>query len=347
MTDAPRPTALFVKADDGTELAVHVERDTMWLTQAQMAKLFGVTTSTVSEHLRNIYLSEELERDDTARRIKVARQDGDKRVERTLNHYSLDAVISVGYRVSSRRGTRFRRWATTVLRERLEQDIAARRELGQRKLAELEDALALAKRTVKQRELATDEASSVLDVITRFARSFKLLLQYDEDRLPDGSTGGTAAPLELTIEEARAAIGELRGELAETGQVTDLFGRERGEGLEGILGTIEQTFGGEPLYPTVEIRAANLLYFIIKDHPFTDGNKRIGSFLFLHYLDKNGRLYRKDGSPIVEDNALVAMALLIAESDPKQRDLITRLVLGLISDPDVADDGPDLAATAA
>jgi prophage maintenance system killer protein len=341
------PSALTVTADDGSEIAVHVEGDTMWLTQAQMAKLFGITTSTVSEHLRNIYLTEELDREETAKRIKVERTEQDRTVERTLNHYALDAVISVGYRVSSRRGTRFRKWATTVLRERLEGDIARRRELGERRLTELEDALALARRTLVTYDATTDEASGVLDVIGRFARSFKLLLQYDEDRLPDGTDGGTKEPLELPVEEARRAIATLKSDLTDKGQATDLFGRERGEGLEGILGTIEQTFGGEALYPTVEIRAANLLYFVIKDHPFTDGNKRIGSFLFLHYLDKNGRLYREDGSPVVEDNTLVAMALLIAESDPKQRELITRLVLGLIGDSEPAEAKPTEAKPAA
>lgn len=320
--------ALFVDADDGTEIAVHVDGDTMWLTQAQMAQLFGITRSTVSEHLRNIYREDELDREETARRITVERKVGDKSVDRTLNHYSLDAVLSVGYRVSSRRGTRFRKWATKVLRERLQHDMVERQRQG---LAELEDALALARKALTTHDAGSDEARSVLDVISRFARSFKLLLQYDEDRLPDGSEGGTKAPLSLDIEQARRVIATLKDDLALKGQATDLFGRERGEGLEGVLGTIEQTFGGEALYPTVEIRAANLLYFIIKDHPFTDGNKRIGSFLFLHYLDLNNRLYREDGSTIVEDTTLVAMALLIAESDPKQRDLITRLVLGLIA----------------
>jgi len=325
---APSNQALFVNADDGTEIAVHVEGDTLWLTQAQMGRLFGITTSTVSEHLANIYRDDELDREETSRRISVERKEGERKVERTLNHYSLDAVLSVGYRVSSKRGTRFRKWATKVLRERLEQSMHERQQRG---LAELEDALALARRALIAHDVASDEARSVLEVIGRFARSFKLLLQYDEDRLPDGRDGEAGPPLELPVDDARRVIAQLKSDLLAKGQATDLFGRERGEGLAAILGTIEQTFGGEPLYPTVDIRAANLLYFIIKDHPFTDGNKRIGSFLFLHYLDRNGRLYRDDGTTVVEDTTLVAMALLVAESDPKQRDLITRLVLGLMS----------------
>jgi len=172
----------------------------------------------------------------------------------------------------------------------------------------------------------------VLDVVTRYARSWRLLLQYDENRLPESPTRPTSPVTGLSLDDSRHAISGLKQALMEKGEATALFGQERGGALDGILGSIEQTFGGEALYPSVESRAAHLLYFVIKDHPFSDGNKRIGSFLFLLYLDRNGLLTKPDGSPRFADNALVAVALLVAESDPAHKELLIRLILNLLQD---------------
>lgn len=323
---------VFVNDETGRKIEVHVENDTIWLTQAQMGEIFSVGANTISQHLANIYEAEELDSSETMRRISVSRREGERTVKREMNHYNLDAILSVGYRVSSKRGTRFRKWATQVLRERIERDIKRRRQLEASGLLELQSMLALAKGAVVTHNVVPERAQAVFDVIERYARSFTLLLQYDEDRLPQGPSEPSGDMVELPLAEAEAAIAQLKASLMAKGEATELFGRPRGDGLAGILGNIEQTFGGEPLYPTIEIRAANLLYFIIKDHPFTDGNKRIGSFLFLHYLKLNNRLYKDSGDPLIDDNTLVAIALLIAESDPAQRDLIIRLVMGLFDE---------------
>ncbi len=335
--DTEVESLVFDGGEDGSPVAVRVEDDTVWMTQAQMAQVFEIGVNTVSDHLSKVYSSCELAQDETVRKIRVPRNEGGRIVARELKHYNLDAIISVGYRVSSRRGTRFRQWATRVLRDRLQSDFERRRDAADSRLTEIQRVLSLARDALHQaaddgRLDLSDEARAVMDVIERYARSFTLLLQYDEDRLPDGSedAAGGEEMVELTIEDARATVLAFKQARAAFGEDTPLLGQERGAALEGVLGAIEQTFGGEPLYPTVALRAANLLYFIIKDHPFSDGNKRIGSLLFLHYLELNDRLVRADGRLLIEDNALVAIALLVAESDPAQRDLVVRLILGLL-----------------
>lgn len=326
----------FEDPESGASMPVMVEDDTIWMTQRQLSKVFEVGDSTVSQHLTNAYAADEIDKEESVRTVRVTREEGGRQVARSIKHYNLDAVLAVGYRVSSRRGTRFRRWATQALRERIMAELEQRRRSQDKGLAELAGAFKLLQQTI-QSDAASAEAKAVLSMVERYARSFTLLLQYDEDRLPDAaSTHGEAPIAELTVEEAREGVRLLKSKLAERGEDTDLLGQERGEGLDAVLGAIEQTFGGMPLYPTWRSRAAHLLYFTIKNHPFSDGNKRIGSFLFLRYLDKQQRLYRADGRPLVEDNALVAIALLAAESQPAQRDLVLRLILGLISEEEQA-----------
>jgi prophage maintenance system killer protein len=304
------------------QLDVRIESETVWLSQAQLAELFDVDVRTVNEHLVNIYGAGELERAATIRNFRIVRQEGRRTVERSISHYSLDAVISVGYRVNSKTATAFRQWATRVIRERL---VAAHRE---RQLTQgRQDAL----RTLASHVTTDEEARALLRIVGRFANSWQMLRQFDEDRLPEQPATPTKRIKRLTLEHAYAAIETLKAELTQKREASDLFGREPTWGLASVLGNIEQTFDGQALYRSVEERAAALLYFVIKDHPFTDGNKRIGSLLFLHYLDKNGRLFRDDGSPRFDTNALVALALLIAESDPKQKDLVMRLILAMLS----------------
>lgn len=333
---------IFDGGEGSPGVAVRVEDDSVWMTQAQMAQIFEIGVNTISDHLSKIFSSGELEQDETVRKIRIPRNEGGRIVARELKHYNLDAIIAVGYRVSSRRGTRFRQWATKVLRTRLQKDFERKRLAIDSQITEIQAALSLARDAMIQaaddgRLDLSDEARAVIDVIERYARSFTLLLQYDEDRLPEGGEnlkeGEYEEMVELTIDMARETIFEFKRSRASLGEDTPLLGQERGEGLEGILGAIEQTFGGMPLYPTVAQRAANLLYFIVKDHPFSDGNKRLGSLLFLQYLAINNCLVRDDGRMLIEDNALVAIALLVAESNPDQRDLVVRLILGLL-DPD-------------
>jgi prophage maintenance system killer protein len=204
--------------------------------------------------------------------------------------------------------------------------------LREKGLGEIEQAVGLLSKTLTQRALVTDEGRAVLEVVQQYTRAWRLLLQYDEGRLPEKPAHPLKPSTALSLEAARAAIARFRESLAARGEASDLFGQERSDQLHGILGAIEQTFGGEPLYPTVQPRAAHLLYFVIKDHPFADGNKRIGTLLFLEYLRRNRLLTRSDGSPRLADNAMVALALLVAESEPAQKDLMIRLILNLLED---------------
>jgi len=309
---------------------VRVERENVWLSLQQLADLFGRDKSVISRHLRNIFATGELERDSVVAKNATTAADGKTYL---VEYYSLDAIISVGYRVNSTRATRFRQWATRILRDHLLIGYTLNeRRLAERGLAEAQQAIALLARTLMTHALVTNEGQAVLDVVQRYTRSWQLLLAYDEQRLADQPRHAIAPRAALPVEDARAAVASLRNDLVARGEAGPLFGQERGETLAGILSAIEQTFDGTPLYPNVQIRAAHLLYFVIKDHPFADGNKRIGSLLFLEYLRRNGLLLRADGAPRLAANAMVALALLIAESDRTQKDLMIRLTLNLLED---------------
>lgn len=330
----PGGEVVVYQAPDGlVRVDVRLERETVWLTQQQMADLFGRERSVVTKHIRNAFQEGELDPGATSARFAQVRIEGGRTVSREVDHYSLDVIISVGYRVKSLRGTQFRIWATNTLREHLLRGYTLNeRRLRERGLGEIEQAVGLLARTLTAHALITDEGRAVLDVVQRYTRSWRLLLEYDEGRLAEAPERAVAPTAALSLDDARAAVASLRSDLARRGEAGTLLGQERGDGLAGILGAIEQTFGGEPLYPSVQVRAAHVLYFVIKDHPFSDGNKRIGTLLFLEYLRRNGLLLRADGSPRLADNAMVALALLIAESDPAQKELMIRLVLNLLED---------------
>jgi prophage maintenance system killer protein len=308
------------------QLEVRLERETVWLTQAQMATLFGRERSVVTKHLSNVFKERELDRKGNVQNLHIASSD------KPVAVYSLDAILSVGYRVNSKQGIQFRIWATQTLRDHLLRGYTLNeKRLRERGLEEAQQAIDLLSSTLRNQSLVTEHGRAVLDVVQRYTRAWRLLLEYDEDRLATSPANPVAPSGELTLKDAHAAINDLRISLASRKESSDLFGRERGDQLHGILGAIEQTFGGEPLYPTAQARAAHLLYFVIKDHPFADGNKRIGTLLFLEYLRRNGMLLQKDGQPRLADNAVVALALLVAESSPKQKELMIRLVLNLLS----------------
>jgi prophage maintenance system killer protein len=326
---------LYEAPDGEVRLDVRLEQETVWLTQRQMATLFKTTPENVLMHLKNVYGEGELVEMGTTKDFLAVRTEGRRRVRRKLKYYNLDAIISVGYRVNSKRGVRFRQWATGVLREHIVKGYTLNAQRFAERGVEIEQAIGLLTRTLTQHALVTEEGRAVLDVVQQYTRAWRLLLQYDENRLPEAPEQPVKPSAELTLSYAHSAIAHLRTSLAARGESSDLFGQERGEQLGGILGAIEQTFDGQPLYPTVQVRAAHLLYFIIKDHPFSDGNKRIGSLLFLEYLRRNGLLFRPRGEPRVSENAMVALALLVAESKPAQKDLMIRLILNLLSS-----DGP-------
>lgn len=317
---------VFVAPEDGRQFEVLIDEETVWLTPKQMAELFGRAPNTIRKHVAGVFADGELEEANNAQKMSVNRRG------KPDTAYTLDVIISVGYRVKSPMGVGFRRWATRTLKDRLVTDLRRRRQREALQLQEMRDALRIARAVTDQEGAGAEEAKAILDVIERYSRSWSLLVQYDEDRLPTTPARPSVRIARLTLIQARQAIVSLKKALIDKGEASELFGQERGDALAGILGNIEQSFGGESLYPTAEVRAANLLYFVIKDHPFTDGNKRIASLLFIYYLDKNGFLDRADGQPLFDDNALVALALLIAQSNPNDRELMTRLVIGLLGD---------------
>ncbi len=311
-------------------LEVRLEGETIWLSLGQMAELFERDKSVVSRHLRNVFTSGELDRASAVAKNATTAADG-KTYQ--VEYFNLDAILSVGYRVNSKRGTQFRIWATRTLREHLLRGYTLNEQrLREKGLGEMEQAIGLLARTLTRRGLVTDEGRAVLDVVQRYTRAWRLLLEYDERRLADAPARPRKAVETLPIDVARNAIAALRDALKAGAAEMGLFGQERGDQLAAILGNVEQTFGGESLYPSVQGRAAHLLYFLIKDHPFSDGNKRIGTLLFLEYLRRNGMLVREDGSLRLSDTAMVAIALLVAESEARHKDLMIRLILNLLED---------------
>lgn len=321
---------VYEAPDGNVRVEVVVGDDTVWLTQKQMADLFDTSTDNVGLHIKNAYHEGELVEDRTTEESSVVRSEGGRQVRRRIQRYNLDMIISVGYRIKSKRGTQFRIWATNTLRDHLIQGYTLNEKRLQSRGIEMEQAVTLLSSTLRNQHLITDVGQGVLDVIQRYARSWRLLREYDEEQLSATPEHASTPIAELDITSARVVIRSLRDEMVAHREVPGLFGQERGDGLESILLNIEQTFGGEPLYPTIESRAAHLLYFVIKDHPLTDGNKRAGSLLFLEYLRRNNALSTLTGEPRFSDTALVGLALLVAESEAGNKDLIIRLVLNLL-----------------
>lgn len=319
---------LYTSPDGRFQVEVVRDADTIWLTQAQMADLFGTGRPAITKHLANIYRSGELEESVVCSILEHTTRHGamaGKTQTGKLKHYNLDAVISVGYRVNSARATQFRIWATNVLKQHLVEGYS----LNQRRLRErgieFEQAIELLSQTLTNQGLINDEGSAVVAVINDYARSWSLLQGYDEESL--GAKFAKQPGMRgLDYDSALKAIGQLKRELISKGEATELFGQLRGEGLASAIATIEQGFGDELFYPNVASRAANLLYFVIKNHPLSDGNKRSGSFLFLWYLRLNQHLLAKPVEKLINDNTLVALALLVAESKPEQKELMIRLV---------------------
>lgn len=326
-----KPSAdILIYEGDDARVSVRVERENVWLSLQQLADLFERDKSVISRHLKNIFATGELEREAVVAKNATVQREGSREVTREIEYYNLDAIISVGYRVNSTRATRFRQWATGVLREHLTRGFSLDRERFERNAAELEAALHLVKKAAAGEALTLDEGRGLVDVIARYTQTFLWLQRYDEGLLtaPAGSPGGVLP----SLEEARAAIARLKADLMARGEASDLFGREREDAFAAILGNLEQTVFGEPAYPTIETKAAHLLYFVIKNHPFLDGNKRTGAFLFVDFLARNGRLLR-GGEPVINDVGLAALALLVAESDAKNKDVMIHLIENMLAQP--------------
>jgi prophage maintenance system killer protein len=318
MTAPDRQVVIYQAPGGAISLEVKLEGESVWLDTHQMARLFGRDRTVIVRHIRNIYKTKELDRDSTC--AKNAQVAADGRV-RPMDFYNLDMIISVGYRVNSKRGTQFRIWATRVLRDHLIHGYS----VNERRLKELNQAIRLIADVAERRFLTGEEATSLLRVVADYSFALDLLDAYDRQAV--GPARGSRGPVKgIDLEEARNTVERLR----EHYRSGPLFGQERDKSLGGSLQAVFQTFGGKDLYPTLEEKAAHLIYFLVKNHPFVDGNKRIAATLFLWFLEKNAALYRSDGTKKIADNALVAMTLLIAESRPQEKDLLTRVLVHLI-----------------
>jgi death-on-curing family protein len=320
---------IYKNEDNKNEIEIQLKDETIWLDAHQLAAIFGVDRTVIVKHIQNIYKTGELKENSTCAKIAQVAADGKMR---KMNIYNLDVAISTGYRTNSAKATQFRIWATSILKDHLVKGFTLnQKRLDETGLKEFEEAVGLVKKVIQSKRLESSEAQGLLEIITSYSQSWLLLQKYDEAQIEAPKKSKKSSKI-LKYDFALRAIEELKSELLRKKEASDLFGRERQKSLEGIFGSIYQTFSGSELYPTVEEKAANLLYFIIKDHPFSDGNKRIAAFLFIVFLAKNKYLLRKNGEKKINDNTLVAVALLIAESDPKQKDLLVKLVMNFLNE---------------
>ena len=316
---------VYQNATGALEVRFDTQKDTVWLRQEQLAQLFGRERSVITKHLRNVF-AEELDKESVCANFAHTAADGKTYA---VVHYNLDVIISVGYRVKSPEGVRFRQWATRLIKEHLTRGYTLNQQRLQSNAHELQAALELVRKAAQSPDLQLETGRGLIDIVTRYAHAFVLLQQYDEGLLTEPKTevGGTLP----TVQQARQMLADLKRDLTRKGDATDLFARERGDGLAALLGNLAQSVFGEPAYPSIEAKAAHLLYFVIKNHPFADGNKRSGAYLFVDFLHRNGRLMDATDVPVINDVGLAALALLIAESAPEQKDTMIKLVMNMLA----------------
>ena len=319
---------IIYQTEDGqTQIDVRLENETVWLTQAQMVELFQTTKQNVSLHVRNVFKEGELEKESTVKEYLTVQQEGKRAVSRQVKYYNLDVIISVGYRVKSKRGTAFRIWARKVLKEYLVKGYAVNERLHKEQIGELRQLVGILGRTIHNKEIEPNEENQALfDIVVDYTYALDTLDNYDYERLAIDKTTKDET-FHATYENAMQAINGLREKFGGS----TLFGNEKDESFKSSIGQIYQTFGGEELYPSVEEKAAMLLYLVTKNHSFSDGNKRIAATLFLWFLNNNRILYRADGSKRIADNTLVALTLMIAESRTEEKDVMVKVVVNLIN----------------
>lgn len=311
-------TDIFITADGMVELTVLRDNETVWLNQLQLASLFDTAVSNVNTHLTNIYNEGELDEAVTTENFSVVRQEGKRQVRRNITHYNLDAIISVGYRISSTRATQFRQWATRTLKQHLLDGYTINEKRLEARGIETTALLDLVTTTLERQSLINETGSAVMAVVQDYARSWHLLQRYDEDALTNNDSTQNDMR-ELTLTDAEAGIAQLKATLMEKGEASELFGQPHGNGLASILAAIEQGFGDTLYYPNIASRAAHLLYFVIKNHPFIDGNKRSGSFLFICYLQLNQHLLAKPVGKLINDNTLVALRCSLQKAAQRKK----------------------------
>jgi len=318
---------IYTSEDGQTRVDVRMENETVWLTQAQMEELFSTDRTSIVRHINNIYRTEELERDSTCAKIAQVQVEGNRTVTRQIPYFNLDMIISVGYRVNSKRGIQFRRWANRILKEYLIKGYVINNEIKLERYNELKDVVRLMSRALSLQEKATEtEYSGLFNVITDYVYALDTLDRYDYQTLNIESTT-KEEPFRATYENAMAAINALKDKFGGS----QWFANEKDDSFRSSIGQIYQTFAGEDLYPSVEEKAAMLLYLVVKNHSFSDGNKRIAAMLFLWFMEKNGILYGEDGSKRIADNTLVALTLMIAESRTEEKDVMVKVVVNLIN----------------
>lgn len=310
-----------------SQIDVRVEKETIWLKQEQIAQLFGTKRPAVTKHLNNIFTIGELEEKTTC---SILEHMGSTSQVYKTKYYNLDAIISVGYRVNSKRATQFRIWATNTLRNHLVQGYT----VNQKLLVEQKEKLSSLQESIKFIEKKADnyllkgKSRELLSLIAELSKSLKVLEQYDQGKIKIGKTA--PAKFELGYEKCKNLIIELKAQLESDGDAGDLFGQEYGNKFEAIINSLYQTFDKIELYNSIEEKAAHLLYLTIKDHPFADGNKRIASILFVYFLQENNYLYTKDLQRKINNNTLISLALLVATSDPKEKETIIKIIISLL-----------------
>ena len=318
---------IYQTEDGQTQIDVRLENETVWLTQAQMVELFQTTKQNVSLHVGNVFKEGELEQEATVKEYLTVQNEGNRKVTRKVKYYNLDVIISVGYRVKSKRGTAFRIWARQIIKDYLVKGYAVNERIRKEQIAELRQLVQVVGRAINNQELPkTTESQDLLNVVVDYTYALDTLDNYDYERLTIDKTT-KQEPFHATYENAMEAIQGLREKFG--GSM--LFGNEKDDSFKSSIGQIYQTFGGEELYPSVEEKAAMLLYLVTKNRSFSDGNKRIAATLFLWFLNNNGILYRKDGSKRLADNTLVALTLMIAESKTEEKDVMVKVVVNLIN----------------
>ena len=318
---------IYQTEDGQTQIDVRLENETVWLTQAQMAELFETDRTSIVRHINNIYRIDELERESTCAKIAQVQTEGKREVKRTIPYFNLDMIISVGYRVNSKRGIKFRQWANRVLKQYLVKGYAINERIRHEQIAELRQLVQVVGRAIQNQQIEpNDENQALFDIVVDYTYALDTLDDYDYQRLQVSKTT-QEDKFRATYENAMEAIRALREKFGGS----SLFGNEKDDSFKSSIGQIYQTFGGEELYPSVEEKAAMLLYLVTKNHSFSDGNKRIAATLFLWFLNNNGILYREDGSKRLADNTLVALTLMIAESKTEEKDVMVKVVVNLIN----------------
>ena len=320
---------IFTSKDGKTEIQVKLEGETVWLNQYQFEELFETNRTSITRHISNIYRSEELSKETTSAKIAQVQKEGAREITRQINFYNLDVIIAVGYRVNSKRGTEFRIWANKILKDYLIKGFSINeKRLSQQneQLRELQESVKILGDVLHNKELTSDESIGLLKIISEYAYALDIIDQYDYQKLEIKETSGKEI-YQLGYDEAIKQINLAKDVFGNS----ELFGLEKDESFKSSLSTIYQTFDGKDLYPSIEEKAANLLYFITKNHSFTDGNKRIAAFLFLYFLERNSILYDQFGKKRIADNALVALTLMIAVSKPEEKGVMTKVIVNLIN----------------